>query len=81
VEEPVTLVGEFYSPGEKGPNLLVRQINALLFHELAQFVVWGERNKELVVAHPDLAALLQSAELTLSTGGLLDISDSSPRAD
>jgi len=77
----MTLIGNWFDPEGKNSTLMVRQFNALLFHELAQFVVWGARNKELVIANPDLASLLESAELTLNHGGLLEGADDVRLAD
>jgi hypothetical protein len=55
-------------PGSASPT--PREINASLFYQLAQFVVWGEQHSELVASHPDLAALLQTAAIALTQGGI-----------
>jgi hypothetical protein len=57
-------------PGMAGHSL--EQINAILFYQLAQFVVWGQVHRDLAVVHPDLAILLETATLALSGGGILD---------
>ena len=61
-------------PGMAGHTL--EQINALLFYQLAQFVVWGQVHRDLAVAHPDLALLLETATVALSRGGILEHSAS-----
>jgi hypothetical protein len=61
-------------PGMAGHRL--EQINALLFYQLAQFVVWGRVHRDLAVVHPDLALLLETATVALSRGGILDHSAS-----
>ena len=61
-------------PGMAGHTL--EQINALLFYQLAQFVVWGQVHRDLAEVHPDLALLLETATVALSRGGILDHSAS-----
>jgi len=53
-------------------SLAPQQANALLFYQLAAFVVWGQAHRDLAAAHPDLAVLLQTATTALSRGGVLD---------
>ena len=60
----------FFVPEPGNASLTPPEINAALFYQLAQFIVWGEQHGELAAAHPDLAALLQTAAMALSKGGI-----------
>ena len=60
----------FFVPEPGSAGLAPPEINASLFYQLAQFIVWGEQHGELAAAHPDLAALLQTAAMALSKGGI-----------
>ena len=53
-------------------GLVQGQINASLFFQLAQFVVWGQQHSEVAAAHPELARLLETATAALSRGGIPD---------
>ena len=62
-------------PFDLGPEIArvsPQGVNALLFYQLAQFVVWGHAHRDLTAAHPDLALLLQTATTALSRGGVPD---------
>jgi hypothetical protein len=58
-----------------GPRLVCltpQEANATLFYQLAQFVVWSEAHTDVVAADPDLARLLHTASIALSTSGVLE---------
>ena len=59
----------FDSNGELG------SINASLFYQLAQVLVWGKEHPEVVAAYPDFADLLQTAGSALTEGGIHDHPD------
>jgi hypothetical protein len=63
--------------GPEIASLAPQHVNALLFYQLAQFVVWGHAHRDLAAAHPDFALLLQTATTALSRGGVLDDQGSS----
>jgi hypothetical protein len=59
-------------PRRTDTGLVQGQINASLFFQLAQFVVWGQQHSEVAAAHPELARLLETATAALSRGGIPD---------
>lgn len=48
-------------------------INASLFYQLAQLLLWGKEHPEVVAAYAHFADLLQTAGSALMEGGILDI--------
>lgn len=74
-------IAEFFVPEPGAVNPTPSQINALLFYQLGQFIVWGERHRELVASYPDLMALLKAATIALSGAGMLEHPSRSDGAD
>ena len=63
-------MGPFLIPEPGSARPTPTQINALLFYQLAQFVIWGEQHRELAASHPDLTALLRTAAAALTEGAI-----------
>jgi hypothetical protein len=51
-------------------SLTSPEINALLFRELGQFVVWGCGRRDLAASDSKFSALLETATRALSRGGI-----------
>ncbi len=45
------------------------QFNALLFYELARFVVWAERHRDFAAADAELGDLVENASALLARAG------------
>jgi hypothetical protein len=48
------------------------QANAVLFHQVAQFVLWGQTHNEVAAAYPEFGRLLRNAAEVLTRSGSLE---------
>jgi hypothetical protein len=63
------------------PEITPPQANAILFHQLARFLVWGREHTDVASAYPDFGLLLESATFVLTRVGRLEDPGSSACQD
>jgi len=68
-------MSQFSGPIEGDPGIVEstpQRTNAVLFHQLAQFLVWGQEHSDVAAVHSDLGKLLQATAFALNKAGVLE---------